>query len=70
MLRLRACVAFKEKRVSRKNGDRARFNRQRKAKIHNRTRIRELWKTIRAQDTTSAQNADRLGKTLGSPERL
>jgi len=28
--------------MSHKNGDRARFDRQRKAKMHNRTRIREL----------------------------
>jgi hypothetical protein len=52
--------------MSRKNGDRARFDRQRRAKIHNRTRIRELWKTMRAQKTASAQNV--AGKTLGSPE--
>ena len=62
-----ACSAgLRENRMSRKNGDRARFDRQRRAKIQNRTRIRELWKTIRAQETPSAQNADR--KTLGSPE--
>jgi hypothetical protein len=54
--------------MSRKNGDRARFDRQRRAKIHNRTRIRELWKTIRAQETTSAQNIARAGKVPGSPE--
>jgi len=39
------CVGLKENRMSRKNGDRSRFDRQRKAKIHARTRIRELWKT-------------------------
>jgi len=33
--------------MSRKNGDRARFHRQRRAKLHNRTRIRELRKTVR-----------------------
>jgi len=54
--------------MSGKNGDRSRFDRQRKAKIHNRTRIRELWKTIRAHKTTPAQNAVQPGKTLGSPE--
>ena len=53
--------------MSRKNGDRARFDRQRRAKIHNRTRIRELWKTLRARGTTSAQNLDRPVKTLVSP---
>src|SRR5262245_59981652 len=64
-----ACVCWlKENCMSRKNGDHARFDRQRKAKIHNRTRIRELRKTIRAQESTSAQNADRRGKKLGSPE--
>jgi hypothetical protein len=67
-LRLRAYVGLKENRMSRKNGDRSRFDRQRKAEIHNRTGIRELWTTIRAQGTTSAQNADRPGKTLASPE--
>ena len=36
--------------MSRKNGDRARFDLQRKAKIHNRSRIRELRKAIRAQE--------------------
>jgi hypothetical protein len=65
---LRECVGLKEDRMSRKNGDRSRFDRQRKAKIHNRTRIRDLWKTIRDQKTTPAQNADRPGKTLGSSE--
>jgi uncharacterized protein (DUF2252 family) len=54
--------------MSRKNGDRSRFDRQRKAKIRNRTRIRELWKAIRTQETTSSQNAGRPGKALGSPE--
>ena len=64
----RACVASKENRMSRKNGDRARFDRQRRAKIHNRTRIRELWKTIRAQETTSRKTLLGAGKTVGSPE--
>jgi hypothetical protein len=63
-----ACVGLKENCMSRKNGDRARFDRQRKAKIHNRTRIRELWKTVSARKTTSAQNVDQPNKTLGSPE--
>jgi hypothetical protein len=65
---LRPCVGLKENRMSRRNGDRSRFHRQRRAKIHYRTRIRELWKTVRAQETTSAQKFDR-GKTLGSPEK-
>jgi hypothetical protein len=51
-----------------KNGDRARFDRQRRAKIHHRTRIRQLWKSVKAQKTPSAQTVDRPGKTLGSPE--
>jgi hypothetical protein len=63
-----ARVGVKEERMSRKNGDRSRFDRQRKAKIHNRTRIRGLWTTIRAQKTAPAQNADQPGKTRGSPE--
>lgn len=67
-LRLSACAGLKENRMSRKNGDRSRFDRQRKAKIHNRTRIRELWKTLRAQESTSAQKVDRPGKTLSSTE--
>jgi len=54
--------------MSRKNGDRARFDRQRNTKIHNRTRIRELWKTIRTQETSSAQYVAGVGKTLGSHE--
>src|SRR5262249_6251046 len=65
---LRASIDWKEDRMSRKNGDRSRFDRQWKAKIHNRTRIRELWKTIRAQETSSGQNADRSGKIQGSLE--
>jgi hypothetical protein len=52
--------------MSRRNGDRSRFDRQRKAKIHNRTRIRELWKAIRDQKATPVQNADRPGKLVGS----
>ena len=67
-LRLRACVGLKENPMSRKNGDRSRFDRQRKAKIHNRTRIRDLWKTIKGQEGTSVQNADRRGKTLSPTE--
>ena len=63
-----AFTCVKESRMSRKNGDRARFDRQRRAKIHTRTRIRELWKTIRAQETPSAQHVARAGKTPGSPE--
>src|SRR5215470_4528140 len=64
---LRPCVGLKENRMSRRNGDRSRFHRQRRAKIHNRTRIRELWKTVRTKEPTSAQRVDR-GKTLGSPK--
>jgi hypothetical protein len=33
--------------VSTKNGDRARFHRQRRTKLHNRTRIRDLRKRLR-----------------------
>ena len=54
--------------MSRKNGDRSRFDRQRKAKIHNRTHIREVWKTIRARKITPAENGDPPGKTVGSSE--
>ena len=65
---VRARVDLKENRMSGKNGDRSRFDRQRKAKIHNRTRIRELWKTIGAQEAASAESAARPDTTLGSPE--
>jgi hypothetical protein len=62
-----ACVGLKEgNRMSRKNGDRSRFDRQRKAKIHSRTQIRELWKTIRPQETTSSKNAGQSAKAQGS----
>jgi hypothetical protein len=43
--------------MSRKNGDRARFDLQRRAKIHNRSRIRELRKAIAAREITYPQNA-------------
>jgi hypothetical protein len=57
-----------EELMSRTNGDRSRFDRQRKAKIHNKTRIRELWKEVKAQEATFAQSLDRPGDTLASPE--
>ena len=41
--------------MSHKNGDRARFDRQRKAKMHDRTRIRELRKTLKQQAAGSAK---------------
>ena len=59
---------LKGNRMSRSNGDRARFDRQRRSKIHNRTRIRELWKTVRGRETTTAQNVDQARKPLGSRE--
>jgi hypothetical protein len=45
--------------MSLKNGDRSRFHRQRRAKIHNRTRIRELWKTVKAKEAPAAQKVHR-----------
>jgi hypothetical protein len=33
--------------MSRRNGNRSRFDRQRNAKLHNRTRIREFRKTLK-----------------------
>jgi hypothetical protein len=48
--RLRPRVGLKENRMSRRNGNRSRFDRQRRAKIHNRTRIRELRKTDKSLD--------------------
>lgn len=41
--------------MSAKNGDRARFDRQRKAKIHHRTRIREMLKSLQAAKTSSTE---------------
>jgi hypothetical protein len=42
--------------MSKRNGDKARFNRQRKKKLLNRKRNRELWKVLES-DTTDATNA-------------
>ena len=39
--------------MSHKNGNRSRFDRQRKSKMHNRTRIRELRKTLNHQEGQS-----------------
>jgi hypothetical protein len=63
-------VGLKEgNRMSGKNGDRARFDRQRKAKMHNRTQIRELRKTIKTQETTSSQNTGGRKSTIESTGR-
>ena len=48
--------------MSRKNGDRARFGRQRKEKIHKRARIRELRKVV--QQRIAADPAKRAGGSL------
>jgi hypothetical protein len=56
-----ARVNAKENSMSRKNGDRSRFHRQRRAKLHNRTRIRELRKTLTAQETRSDQKSESKG---------
>jgi len=37
--------------MSRINGDRSRFNRVRKARMHNRTRIRAVKKALETQET-------------------
>jgi hypothetical protein len=37
--------------MSQKNGDRSRFNRVRKARMHNRTRIRAIKKALETQGT-------------------
>jgi len=42
--------------MSHKNGNRSRFDRQRKAKMHNRTRIRELRKVLMS-DSASTEKA-------------
>jgi hypothetical protein len=44
--------------MSRKNGDRSRFHRQRRAKLHNRTRIRELRKALGSLKTGSEQKSE------------
>jgi hypothetical protein len=41
--------------MSGKNGDRARFNRQRKAKMHDRTRIREMRKALEASKANTIE---------------
>ena len=41
--------------MSHKNGNRSRFDRQRKAKMHNRTRIRELGKAMKAESKSGAK---------------
>ena len=43
--------------MSGKNGDRARFNRQRKAKMHDRTRIREMRKALQAPKANLTEKA-------------
>ena len=43
--------------MSGKNGDRARFNHQRKAKMHDRTRIREMRKALQAPKVNSTEKA-------------
>ena len=53
--RCRTCTGLKrnENSMSGRNGDRSRFHRQRRAKLHDRTRIRELRKTVTAQEAGS-----------------
>jgi hypothetical protein len=46
-----------EKLMSGKNGDRSRFNRQRKAKMHDRTRIREMRKLLQAPKANTTEKA-------------
>jgi len=43
--------------MSGKNGDRSRFNRQRKAKMHDRTRIREMRKLLQAPKANTTEKA-------------
>jgi hypothetical protein len=42
--------------MSKRNGDKARFNRQRKKKLLNRKRNQEVWKALES-DTTGAKGA-------------
>ena len=64
--RCRTCTGLKrnENSMSGRNGDRSRFHRQRRAKLHNRTRIRELRKTLTAQEAGSEPNRNLLRSTL------
>ena len=53
--------------MSGRNGARARFHRQRRAKIHNRTRIRELWKTLKPPEAGSARQSESTGHDVIVP---
>ena len=44
----------KENALSRRNGDRSRFDRQRKAKLQNRVHIREFRKTLKSRAQSNA----------------
>jgi hypothetical protein len=50
--------------MSHKNGDRARFDRQRKARMHNRTRIRELRKTLPSGEGAAASKPTAVGNPV------
>jgi hypothetical protein len=55
--------------MSRKNGDRARFDIQRKTKIHDRTRIRELRQAMRAQEITYLVGVEKMGSPETGPNK-
>jgi hypothetical protein len=42
--------------MSRRNGNRSRFDRQRKAKLANRTRIREFRKTLKSRSGSQSKS--------------
>jgi hypothetical protein len=44
--------------MSTRNGNRSRADRQRRAKLHNRTRIRELRKALGQQETGAQQKSE------------
>ena len=50
--------------MSHKNGNRSRFDRQRKAKMHNRTRIRELRKTLNPSQEQAAATSPKSKEAL------
>jgi hypothetical protein len=50
--------------MSHRNGNRSRFDSQRKAKMHNRTRIRELRKAMKSENRPEAKAESKQATTL------
>jgi len=57
-LRLEPLAANRRKTVSKRNGDRSRFNRVRKLKMHDRTRIRLLRQSLAPQAEVAAKKPE------------